>query len=282
MDLPDILGYLSQPLIGSNQMTGAPIVGLPSDTFEKSGFLFHSVGDKYLRAVAEVAQCQPLMIPSSEVISIDGILDQFHGFVLTGAPSNVHPPHYGDEPSADHEPYDHSRDMSTFRLIRKALDRGVPLLCICRGFQELNVVLGGTLETELQRGAGRLDHRAGGSEDVNARYAPAHKIAITPGGMLERILGKQETVVNSVHRQGIRRLAPELAIEAVAPDGIIEAVSVKGAKSFAFGTQWHPEFKAIDNADSVKLFTAFGDAVRAYRASEPGTQAPEQRRSATG
>jgi putative glutamine amidotransferase len=259
-------------------MTAAPIVGLPADTFEKSGFLFHSVGDKYLRAVAEIAKCQPLMIPSSEVISIDDVLDQLHGLVLTGALSNVHPPHYGDEPSADHEPYDHARDMTTLQLIRKAIDRGMPFFCICRGFQELNVGLGGTLETELQRGEGRLDHRAPPAEDITVRYGPAHKISISPGGLLERILGKRETTVNSIHRQGIRKLAPPLAIEAVAPDGIIEAVSVKASKSFAFGTQWHPEFKASDNPDSVKLFTAFGDAVRAYRVSK--TAAAPQRLAA--
>jgi putative glutamine amidotransferase len=259
-------------------MTAAPIVGLPADTFEKSGFLFHSVGDKYLRAVAEIAKCQPLMIPSSEVISIDDVLDQLHGLVLTGALSNVHPPHYGDAPSADHEPYDHARDMTTLQLIRKAIGRGMPFFCICRGFQELNVGLGGTLETELQRGEGRLDHRAPPAEDITVRYGPAHKISISPGGLLERILGKRETMVNSIHRQGIRKLAAPLAIEAVAPDGIIEAVSVKASKSFAFGTQWHPEFKAADNPDSVKLFTAFGDAVRAYRASKT---APAPQRLAT-
>lgn len=254
-------------------MTAAPLVGLPADTFEKSGFLFHSVGDKYLRAVAEIARCQPLMIPSSEVINLDDVLDQLHGLVLTGAPSNVHPPHYGAEPSVDHEPYDHARDMTTFQLIRKALGRGMPFFCICRGFQELNVVLGGTLETELQRAEGRLDHRARPSEVVNQRYAPAHEIAITPGGMLEAILGKRETMVNSIHRQGIAKLAPMLGVEAVAPDGVIEAVSVKGSKSFAFGTQWHPEFKAAENPDSVKLFTAFGDAVRAYRISAASAMA---------
>jgi putative glutamine amidotransferase len=257
-------------------MTAAPIVGLPADTFEKSGFIFHSVGDKYLRAVAEIARCQPLMIPSSEVISIDDVLDQLHGLVLTGAPSNVHPPHYGDQPSVDHEPYDHARDMTTFQLIRKAVDRGMPFFCICRGFQELNVVLGGTLETELQRGSGRLDHRARSSEDVNIRYSPAHKISITPGGMLEKILAKREIMVNSIHRQGVRNLAPLLAVEAVAPDGIIEAVSVKGAKSFAFGTQWHPEFRASENPDSVKLFAAFGDAVHAYRASKTPAATPKR------
>jgi putative glutamine amidotransferase len=134
--------------------------------------------------------------------------------------------------------------------------------------------LGGTLEAELQRGSGRLDHRAPSSEDLNVRYGPAHTIALSPGGMLERILGKRETMVNSIHRQGIRQIAPALAVEAVAPDGVIEAVSVKGAKSFAFGTQWHPEFKAADNPDSVRLFTAFGDSVRAYQASR--TSAPQR------
>jgi len=140
---------------------------------------------------------------------------------------------------------------------------GVPILGICRGFQELNVVLGGTLETELQKGEGRLDHRARKVPDLDIRYGPSHKIAIRPGGMLERILGKRETMINSIHRQGVRMLAPGLEVEATAPDGIIEAASVKGAKSFAFGTQWHPEYKAWENPDSVKLFEAYGDAVRA-------------------
>ena len=143
----------------------------------------------------------------------------------------------------------------------------MPLFCICRGFQELNVVMGGTLETELQDIEGRLDHRAPKHDDVDVRYAPSHAINIRPGGMLEKILGKRETMVNSIHRQGIKRLATGLAVEATAPDGIIEAVSVRDAKSFAFGTQWHPEFKALNNPNSVKLFTAFGDAVRAYARS---------------
>ncbi len=248
-------------------------VGLPADTYENHGFMFHSLGDKYVRAVQEVADCIPLMIPSVDTLHLGELLQPFDGILMTGAVSNVHPPHYGEEPTADHEPYDHARDATTLALIRTVIDRGIPLFCICRGFQELNVVLGGTLETELQRGEGRLDHRAPKSEDTDVRYAASHKIAITKGGMLERMLGKQETMVNSIHRQGIKKLAPGLTAEAVAPDGIIEAVSVKGAKSFAFGTQWHPEYKAARNPDSVKLFQAFGDAVRAHHRarSEPGT-----------
>ncbi len=249
-----------------------PLVGLPADTYEKSGFLFHSLGDKYARALAEVADVVPVLIPSmSDVLELDPVLDHFDGILMTGAVSNVHPPHYGEAASEDHEPYDHDRDAMTLKLIRAVLDRGMPLFCICRGFQELNVAMGGTLETELQRGEGRLDHRAPDHPDTDVRYAPVHAISITKGGMLHRILGKSETRINSIHRQGIKRLGRALTVEATAPDGIIEAISVDGAKSFAFGTQWHPEYKARSNPDSVKLFEAFGDATRAYarRTHEP-------------
>ena len=246
-------------------MSYLPLVGLPADTYENHGFLYHSIGDKYVRAVAEAALCSPVMIPSMiDALEIDALLDHFDGIVMTGAVSNVHPPHYGEQPSTGHEPYDHHRDATTLKLIQRVIARGIPLFCICRGFQELNVVLGGTLETELQTIEGRLDHRAPDSQDIDVRYAPTHLINIRPGGQLEKILGKRETMVNSIHRQGIKRLAPGLAVEATAPDGIIEAVSVRDAKTFAFGTQWHPEFKAMNNPDSVKLFAAFGEAVRAH------------------
>ena len=246
-------------------MSYLPLVGLPADTYESHGFLYHSIGDKYVRAVAEAALCTPVMIPSMiDALEIDALLDHFDGILMTGAVSNVHPPHYGETPSTAHEPYDHARDATTLKLIERVIARGMPLFCICRGFQELNVVMGGTLETELQDIEGRLDHRAPVHDDVDVRYAPSHAINIRPGGMLEKMLGKRETMVNSIHRQGIKRLAPGLAVEATAPDGIIEAVSVRDAKTFAFGTQWHPEFKALHNPDSMKLFSAFGEAVRAY------------------
>lgn len=249
----------------------SPLVGLPADTYENHGLLFHSLGDKYVRAVAEVSGCTPLMIPAMiDALQLEPLLDRFDGILMTGAVTNVHPPHYGESPSPDHEPYDHARDAITLKLIKAVIERGIPLFCICRGFQELNVAMGGTLETELQRGEGRLDHRAAKSDDTDVRYGPRHAIAISPGGMLERILGKRETTINSVHRQGVKKLAPGLIVEATAPDGIIEAVSVKSARSFAFGAQWHPEYKARDNPDSVKLFTAFGDAVRKHAATARG------------
>jgi putative glutamine amidotransferase len=261
MDLLPVLGYHSPAMIRH------PLVGLPSDTYESNLLLFHSLGDKYVRAVSDVAQCLPVMIPAiAEAMDLSALLDHFDGILMTGAISNVHPPHYGGAPTVDHEPYDHHRDQLTLKLIRAVLDRGMPLFCICRGFQELNVVLGGTLETEVQRGEGRLDHRSRKVEDMDVKYGPVHAISITPGGQLESILGKRETMVNSLHRQAVEKVAPGLVVEARAPDGIIEAVSVRGAKTFAIGAQWHPEYKAANNPDSVKLFKAFGDAVRLHAA----------------
>jgi putative glutamine amidotransferase len=249
-----------------------PLVGLPADTTEKDGFIYHSLGDKYVRALTDVADVEAVMIPNAiDPDNLDGLLHHFDGVLMTGAVSNVHPPHYGEKPTLDHEPYDHHRDAITLQLIRRVIDRGIPLFCICRGFQELNVAMGGTLETELQRGEGRLDHRAPKSDSIDERYGPRHDITITKGGLLENTLGKSETMVNTIHRQGIKKLGAGLTVEAIAPDGIIEAVSVKGAKAFAFGTQWHPEFKAASNPDSVKLFTAFGNAVRAHRRARSET-----------
>jgi putative glutamine amidotransferase len=243
-----------------------PLVGLPADTYEQKGLLFHSIGDKYLRAVADVSKATPVMIPAMDLeADLDGLLDRLDGVVMTGAVSNVHPPHYGAVATERHEPFDHARDALTLKLIATVIARGMPLLCICRGFQELNVVMGGTLDTEIQDMDGRLDHR-GKSPDLDVRYGPAHPIAVRKGGVLARILGKEETVVNTVHRQGVARLAPGLVSEAHAPDGVVEAVSVKDAAGFTLGMQWHPEYKAAANPDSVKIFEAFGKACREYAA----------------
>ncbi|MSQ69093.1 MAG: gamma-glutamyl-gamma-aminobutyrate hydrolase family protein [Gammaproteobacteria bacterium] len=243
-----------------------PLVGLPADTHEAGGFLYHSIGDKYVRAVAEEAHCVPVMLPAlTPVVDLDHALDHLDGVVMTGSPSNVHPPRYGEPPTTDHEPYDLHRDDLTLKLIERCVARAIPLLCICRGFQELNVAFGGSLETELQRGEGRLDHRAPRGQPLAVRYGPAHAVAITPGGWLETLLETPEILVNSIHRQGIRRLAPALQVEATAPDGVIEAVTLRDAPGFVFGVQWHPEYRAWENPYSRKIFAAFGTAVRAYR-----------------
>ena len=245
------------------------LVGVPADVSEKDGLHFHSAGDKYLRALTDCAHVLPVILPAmGDAYGVERMLDRIDGVLVTGATSNVHPPHYGDKPSSRHEPYDHARDSLTLPLIREALRRGMPLFCICRGFQELNVVFGGTLATEIQDLPGRLDHRAPDSDDVAVRYGPAHPIAIEPGSLLHRILKKSGTMVNTVHRQGIDRLGDGLEVMARAPDGTIEAVTVKDANGFALAVQWHPEYRAIENPDSVRLFQAFGKAVADYAEAE--------------
>ena len=260
--------------------TTRPLVGLPADTMEKEGLPFHILGDKYAVAVSDVAGCHPLLIPSlGDADALADLVGGLDGLVITGSPANVHPSHFGHEPTAAHEPYDHPRDATTLPLIKLAIEQAIPIFCICRGHQELNVVLGGTVATEIQDQQGRDDHR-GHLTDVTQRYLPAHPIKITEGGVLHDILGTTETMVNTVHRQAIDRLADGLTIEAVAADGTIEAVSIDAAKDFALSVQWHPEYKAAENVDSVKLFEAFGAAARARHARRHGAPAVEPMRAA--
>ena len=248
-----------------------PLIAVPACIKDVDGQPFHAVGDKYVRALAEAAGAVPLMIPSlGEYFDATSLLAGLDGLMLTGSTSNVHPSLYGHEATTEHKPHDPARDTVTLPLIRAALAQGVPLLCICRGYQELNVALGGTLHPAVHALPGRQDHRSPGTGDMDVDYGPRHALKMTAGGKLAAIFGKSETQVNSLHRQALDRLADDLFVEGTAPDGTIEAVSVKGAKAFAIGVQWHPEFKALKNPDSVKLFAAFGDACRQRHALRGG------------
>jgi putative glutamine amidotransferase len=189
--------------------------------------------------------------------------------MLTGSKSNVHPSLYGGDASEENGPYDTARDSTTLPLIRKAIGRGVPLLAICRGIQELNVALGGTLASEIQEREGSLDHRAPASDDQDQRFAIRQKVSIRPGTCLAGVFGAGDIEVNSVHRQAADRLGENLQVEAVAEDGTVEAVSVKGARAFAVGVQWHPEYWVKSDSVSQKIFRAFGDAVRLHAAARP-------------
>ena len=243
-----------------------PLVGVPADVSVKDGLHFHSAGDKYIRALIDCSGALPVIIPAADGgVDLERLLDRLDGVLVTGATSNVHPPNFGVHPSPDHEPYDLLRDSLTLPLIRAVLDRGMPLFCICRGFQELNVVFGGTLDTEIQNKSGNLDHRAADSDDIEVRYGPAHPIAIEPASILHSILKKSGTIVNTVHRQAIAKLGPGLKAIAQAPDGTIEAVTLANdTDSFVLAVQWHPEYRAKDNPDSVRLFQAFGEAMHRY------------------
>jgi putative glutamine amidotransferase len=244
--------------------SSAPLVGVPVDVRHLDDQPFHVVGEKYITAISDAAGCLPVLIPAlGQRLDLAGLVQRLDGLLLTGSPSNVAVHHYGGPPDRPDSPQDPARDSVTLPLIPIALAAGLPLFCICRGFQELNVALGGTLHTQVHKQTGRDDHRAGqGSYDE--RYAPRHPVRLVPGGSLARILGTTEIEVNSLHWQGIDRLADGLAIEGWAPDGTIEAVQIKNIRTFGLAVQWHPEYQAVENPASLALFRAFGDAARAF------------------
>jgi len=239
-----------------------PLVGLPCCTRLVGDIPTHWVGDKYVRAVSDAAGAVPLLLPAlAERLAAADVVARLDGLLLTGSRSNVEPHHYQGEASQPGTLHDPERDALTLPLIRAAIGAGLPVLAICRGIQELNVALGGTLHQRVHELAGRLDHRAP-EGDVARRYShSAHIVALTPGGMLERIAGERELVVNSLHSQGIDRLAPGLVVEAAAPDGQIEAVRHEAA-DFVLGVQWHPEYRVMESPFSRALFAAFGAACR--------------------
>jgi putative glutamine amidotransferase len=242
-----------------------PIVGIPVCVRTIDKRVFHTVNEKYLNAVIDAARCLPIVIPAlGPRIEPGRIVDMLDGLLLTGSPSNVHPTEYGCAPRHSETLHDPARDATTLPLIREAVRRDLPILAICRGLQELNVALGGTLHQRLQDIPGRLDHRPH-RDSPDGPYAPAHAVALTPGGLLAGLAGSAEQVVNSLHSQGIDRPAPELHVEATAPDGQIEAISLPGAR-FVVGVQWHPEYRPGDHPLSLALFAAFSRACRATRA----------------
>jgi putative glutamine amidotransferase len=221
------------------------------------------VGEKYARAVLDAADALPLIIPSlAEELRLDDLLGRLDGILFTGSPSNVEPHHYAGSPSAPGTLHDPARDATTLPLIRKAVQAGIPVLGICRGFQEMNVAFGGTLHQKVHEVPGYSDHRDDESQPLEVQYGPAHDVVLEPGGILRGLASTDRLRVNSLHSQGIARLGPGLVVEARAPDGLIEAFRVANAPRFAVAVQWHPEWQAISNPFSKALFAAFGSASR--------------------
>lgn len=246
-----------------NKIPVEPLIGVPADVKEITHQPYHAVGDKYLRAVAVAAHGLPVVIPAfGELYDLPALVERLDGVVLTGSPSNVHPTHYGMVPTPEAEPHDEARDSTTLPLIHEVLRQGVPMLAICRGMQELNVALGGSLHARVHELPDRLDHRRPEHHDMDVQYGPRHTIALKPDGAFHKLAGVTELTVNSLHWQALDRVAPGLEVEAEAADGTIEAVSVKDAKAFALGVQWHPEYQVLEDGFSTKLFSAFGDAAR--------------------
>jgi putative glutamine amidotransferase len=245
-------------------MSNPPTVLVTSCNRQLGDHPFHIAGRKYVDGV-RLAGALPLIAPPVPAEQIDALLDLADGVLLTGSPSNVHPSHFGETVHDPALPLDPERDAWTLPLIRRALTRGVPLLAICRGTQEMNVALGGTLHQAVQEQPGLNDHRAPEGEPAEVQYGLSHPVDVVPGGLLAQITGRASFEVNSVHGQGIKALAPGLRVEAVAPDGLVEAFTQPAAPGFNLCVQWHPEWRAAGNPVSVQLFNAFGVAVRAYR-----------------
>ena len=244
-------------------MSRLPLIGVTACTKQIGPHIQHITGDKYVRAVVIGAGGLPLIIPAlGELIDRPSLLDNLDGLLLTGSPSNIQPHHYSGAASAPGSDHDPERDRTTLPLIRQAVAAGVPLLGICRGFQEINVAFGGTLHQKVHEVAGMLDHREPADQPFEVQYAPRHPLQVQPGGLLAGLGLPDEIIVNSIHGQGVERLAPGLRVEALAPDGLIEAFSVEGAENFALGVQWHPEYQVGSNPNYLAIFQAFGEACR--------------------
>ncbi|SSC67095.1 gamma-glutamyl-gamma-aminobutyrate hydrolase family protein [Ciceribacter selenitireducens] len=247
-----------------------PIIAIPADIREFDGTHWHAAQNQYVRAALKVAGVMSFIIPAFEDGNeTDALLDRVDGLLVSGSATNVHPALYGAEARDSDGPFDPARDATTLPLIRRAIERGIPLFAICRGIQELNVALGGTLASEIQEQEGVWDHRKPQHDDRDVVYSIRQDVIVAEGSCIARYLGTAGSIqVNSLHRQAISKTAPGLQVEALAEDGTIEAVSVIDAKGFAIGVQWHPEYWAETDSPSRALFEAFGDAVRAYAKSK--------------
>ena len=242
-----------------------PLVGVTADRTMMGPHPSHVTGEKYIAAAVDGAGALALVLPAlGDRQATADVLDAVDGLLFTGSYSNVEPHRYGGAPSEAGTLHDPFRDATTLPLMRAAIEAGVPVLAICRGFQEMNVVYGGKLHQQVHAVDGLNDHRENKTDPLDQQYGPAHPVKLAEGGMLQRFLrGAHVAHVNSLHGQGIDTLGAGLVAEAVAPDGLIEAVSVANARTFALGVQWHPEWKHAEDALSTAIFRAFGDACRA-------------------
>lgn len=223
------------------------------------------VGEKYLDALIMGSEVLPLITPvMPDDVDIDALLQPFDGIFLTGSYSNVEPHHYNGSPSEKGTLHDPHRDAVTLPLARRALETGVPLLAVCRGFQELNVALGGTLHQKVHEVTGYHNHLENKDDPLDTQYGPSHPVHLADGGLLQELAGSDTVMVNSLHAQGVAKLAPGVSVEAVADDGLVEAFQVDMGPGFALAVQWHPEWRVMENDFSKAIFKAFGDACRVH------------------
>lgn len=232
----------------------------------------HSAGTMNSKAVAHVAGCVPLIIPSDpSLLSVDELLETFDGFLLTGARPNVHPEEYGEDETPAHGDFDRERDALVLGLVRACVDRGQPFFGVCRGFQEVNVAMGGTLYPEIRDLPGRSNHRMPPDGTLDEKFELRHEVTFTKNGPFHQLMGTERVMTNTLHGQGIKTVGERLVIDGHAPDGTPEATYVKDAPGFTMSVQWHPEYRADQDPVSKRLFSAFGDAARDWASGQlPG------------
>jgi putative glutamine amidotransferase len=246
-------------------MSTKPVIGVPACRRILDIHPFHIVGEKYLQALIDGADALPLVIPvMADHLDIEDILAQVDGVFLTGSPSNVEPHHYAGDPSETGTLHDPHRDAATLPLTRRALAAGVPLLAVCRGYQEVTVALGGTLHQKVHEVAGYHMHKENPDDPLDVQYGPSHEVNLVEGGVLHKLAGTSKIMVNSLHSQGVAKLPEGVTVEAIADDGLIEGFSVDSVPGFSMAVQWHPEWKVTQNEFSLAIFKAFGNACREY------------------
>ena len=229
----------------------------------------HATGTMNSIAVSQVSGCVPLMVPSDpSIVALDDLLRTCDGFLLTGGRPNVHPQEYGEPETEAHGEFDRARDALTLPLVRACVERGQPVFGVCRGFQEVNVALGGSLYPEIRDLPGRDNHRMPTEGSLEHKFAARHTVRLKEGGPFHDLFGATEIMTNTLHGQGIKRAGDGIVIDGTAPDGTPEAIFVKDAPGFTLSVQWHPEFQASENEVSRALFTAFGDAARSWANSK--------------
>jgi len=244
-----------------------PLVAIPACRKHIAPHPFHAVGEKYINAVASAAGALPMLLPAlGGGLTPANVLGRIDGLMLTGSPSNVQPRHYRGPPSREGTSHDPHRDATTLPLIRAAVAAGIPVLAVCRGHQEVNVALGGTLHQNVQELPGMLEHRADSDQQLDVQYGPAHALELAADGLLARLAGTSRVEVNSLHAQGVDRLADGLVVEATAPDGLVEGYRLDDDGQYLLGVQWHPEWRVLDDAFSTAIFRSFGEACREFAA----------------
>ena len=245
-----------------NAQRRRPVIGIIGNSYLLGdGYPVHAGGTMNSEAVADVAGCMPMLIPSNPAfVSVAELLDLCDGFLLTGGRPNVHPAEYGEAETPAHGDFDRNRDAVTLPLVRACVERGQPVFGICRGFQEINVAMGGSLHPEVRDLPGKMNHRMPPNGTLEEQFALRHCVRFTEGGLFHGVLGAREVMTNTLHGQAIARPGARVVVDGVAEDGTAEAIYIQGAQGFALGVQWHPEWNACADPVSRPLFTCFGAA----------------------